>query len=156
MKIYYYLIITSLLTTSCVSFDSKSQFHKQHSFVFNYPVDQVWKAVQRTMEKYPLVVNNYDNRSIETDILTRANPVINLPHSSYDNNHNYVIKVFLADGDIEGIKSTKVMVIKSISVKKDFISAPQELPSDGYEEKIILERIMQELLILKKSGVLYD
>ena len=59
----------------------------------------------------------------------------------------YKITLTMAKGRSEGRESVRVIISKVVERKRDFFSDPEELASDGLEEKIIFYRIERELLI---------
>lgn len=126
---------------------------RQRVYYANY--DLVWRAAH-TVIKYPVAADNQDTGVLETEYIkvvdgwlppdVKTNPSAGLRYKLFMN---------FAKGKIEGRESTRVTLEKRIEKQTDFFSAPEQLESDGLEEKVIFYRIERELLIneaLKKAA----
>jgi hypothetical protein len=126
-----------------------------HSKVFEASYDEVWRAVQKSLVSYPIQLNNIDQGIIETDSI-KGPQVWRPPFNKNDEktNQKYILRVNVVKGQVNKKESTRVTILKSISIEKDFFSGEDRLPSDGYEEKALIYRVQREILLersLKKS-----
>ena len=126
---------------------------RQRVYYANY--DQVWRAAH-TVIKYPIAAENQDTGILETEFIKVLDgwlsPDIQKPPSS---GMRYKLVMTFAKGKIEGRESTRVTLEKRIEKQKDFFSDPDQIESDGLEEKVIFYRIERELVIneaLKKAA----
>lgn len=111
--------------------------------------DQVWRATQLALQKYPIRVNNMDLGVLETDNI-KGYKVWMPPHrKSASGGLSYKLNVRVVKGVVDGRSSVRVTVMKDTEMKKDFFASSKKLPSDGLEERSILYRIKRELLIDK-------
>jgi hypothetical protein len=125
--------------------------------VFNYPFETVWRATQVAL-KYPIVINNMDNGQLETDWIRSADGFItpsvnnsNVPSAGV----RYKIQILMVKGKIDSRESIRLTLLKKVQRQRDFFSEPDELESDGVEEKILIYRIEREIQIdeaLKKAA----
>ncbi len=110
--------------------------------------DEVWRAIQKSFSGYPIQVNNLDQGILETDVIKGAQvwapPYEKSPRPA---NYHYVLNVRVVKGRSKGKESAQVMVVKHISLQRDFFSLDEEIPSDGLEEESLLYRIDRELQI---------
>lgn len=108
--------------------------------------DEVWRAIQKAFSGYPIQVNNLDQGILETDVIKGAQvwvpPYEKSPRPS---NYHYVLNVRVVKGRSKGKESAQVMIVKRISMQRDFFSSDEEMPSDGLEEESLLYRIDREL-----------
>src|SRR4051812_14057820 len=115
--------------------------------IFYYPFDQVWRAAHAVL-KYPISNENPDSGSIETEYIKGVDgflpPEKTKPPSA---GIRYKIIMISAKGFTDGRESTRVTIDKKMEVLRDFFSEPEQMISDGLEEKVILYRIERELLI---------
>jgi len=126
--------------------DEVLQKTKQGKIYF-VPYEKVWRAAQ-VVVRYPLLISNMDTGIIETDYVKAAEgfkPVNATKDPS--SGMRYKIRVALAKGKINGKDSVKVTVLKMPEIVRDFVSDPEPLQSDGFEEKVIYYRIDREIAI---------
>ncbi|MBL7669544.1 MAG: hypothetical protein JNM39_03585 [Bdellovibrionaceae bacterium] len=111
------------------------------------PYDQVWRAAH-TVIKYPIAGENQDTGLLETETIKFLDGWLP-PEIPKQPSHGMRYKLFLtfAKGRIEGRESTRLTIEKKIEKQKDFFSEPDQIESDGLEEKVIFYRIERELII---------
>lgn len=150
--ILVFVILTSCTFLGCSLFDKKpsaharmAQINKQKVFFANY--DQVWRAAHAVL-KYPIAQENQDTGMIETEYIKGIDgwlpPNEQRPPSS---GIRYKLTLTFAKGKTEGRESTRVTIDKRMEILRDFFSEPENLETDGLEEKIIFYRIERELII---------
>ncbi|MGE0633472.1 MAG: hypothetical protein AB7O96_13755 [Pseudobdellovibrionaceae bacterium] len=147
-----FLIICSLLFLGgCTLFDppvTNDRPRSPEKKVIFAPYDQVWRAGQLAMGKYPLVANSMDTGLVETEMIRGPEgfkaPLLAKPPSS---GVKYKIILRMVKGVVNGKEAVRVNVSKKIEISRDFFSTPERLVSDGLEEKVILYRMERELNI---------
>lgn len=150
-------LAVSSLVSSCSLFAEKGEppatFGPREQ-VFYSPFDDVWRATQISLSKYPIRVNNLDLGVLETDKI-KGYKVWMPPHKSMSSGGlSYSLNIRVVKGGVEGLPAVRVTIMKDLELQRDFFSEVQKLPSDGLEEKSILYRIKRELQIdraLKKA-----
>ncbi len=136
------------LTAGCASFDDKPKIEGPATRVLVGNYDEIWRAIQKSFASYPIQVNNLDQGILETDVIKGAQVwVAPYEKSPRPANYHYVINVRVVKGNTGGHESAQVMIVKHISMQRDFFSTDEELPSDGLEEMSLLYRIGRELQI---------
>ena len=156
-EFFFKLALISIigLSTACSMLGIESDTKKDagpQTGVFEDEYDRVWRAAQLALAKYPMRVNNMDAGILETDFIKRAKiwqppNVTKLPRVG--ERHKITVRMVKGMSD-DDVSAVKVIVAKKMEVLKDFFSEPDKLPSDGFEEKIILYRIGRELSIERK------
>jgi hypothetical protein len=66
----------------------------------------------------------------------------------------YKIVLTLVKGRLDGKESVRITMNKKVEKQRDFFSDPEQIESDGLEEKILFYRIEREVVIdegLKKA-----
>lgn len=116
--------------------------------VFFAPYDQVWRATQLAIARYPMRVNNMDTGLLETDLIGGAN-AWHPPGTDkkIPNAQAYILRVQVIKGRSLSEKAVKVVVEKIIRIKSNFFADAKPVPSDGLEEKIVLYRTGRILTI---------
>lgn len=116
--------------------------------IFTGQYDEVWRAIQKALVRYPIQLNNIDQGIIETEII-KGDQIWQTPfkREAMKSNPKYILRVNVVKGRSKGKDSVRVTVLKSISLEKDFFSGEARLPSDGLEEKSILYRIEREIVL---------
>lgn len=119
--------------------------------VFFATFDEVWRATQLALQSpnsYPLRVNNMDTGSIETETI-KGSLVWIAPHKTETagGGYSYRLIVRVIKGNLEGKTAYKVTISKQASMQRDFFSEPEDRPSDGLEEKVLLYRVGREIQI---------
>lgn len=125
---------------------------------FPYEYDRVWRAVQKSLSKYPIRVNNIETGKIETEVL-RGEKVWHAAHEKpkVQPGLRYQIVVQLVRGQaLNGKASTEVSVEKQLSIEKNFFQGESPLQSNGLEEESILYRIDRELMIERALDHAYE
>jgi outer membrane lipopolysaccharide assembly protein LptE/RlpB len=131
---------------------SQKDLPQDYSRVFNASYESIWRATQQALLNYPMNINNMDTGNLQTLFITGKHRYI-APHESkkiLPSGFQYRLNINI----IKGEKRCKVIISKETRLQKDFFSDPQELMSDGYEEKALIYRIRRELIIenlLKKQ-----
>jgi len=120
------------------------------SRIFHAKYEDVELALKQAMIKYPQRVDNSEAGIFETDFV-KGEARFQPPHKriNYSNGHRYRILVRLVRGKSEDKSAVKVLVSKQTEIMRDFFADPEQLPSDGLEEDVILYRIARELAIAK-------
>ncbi len=115
--------------------------------VFFATYDLVWRAAHAVI-KYPIAVDNQDTGVLETEYIKGVDgwlpPEIK---SSPSSGIRYKITLLFAKGKTDGHEATRVTVDKKIEILRNFFSEPEQIASDGMEEKIIFYRMERELII---------
>ena len=117
--------------------------------VYRYKYETVWRAVQIATQKYALKRNNMDRGLLETDVI-RGYDVWRPPYSNKPapGGYRYQLEIRVVKGrKIKGRPSTKVLILKRTSLKKDFFADSKQVGSDGFEELSLLYRINREIKI---------
>lgn len=118
--------------------------------VFSENYDDVWRAAQLAMSKYPIRTNDIDAGVLESDFI-RGEQAWTPPHQKKPvlGGTKYKVVVNVLRGKMDSRQANKVTVIKYGEHQKDFFSEPERLPTDGLEELSIIYRIERELAIQK-------
>ena len=116
--------------------------------VFPAEYEKVWRALQLSVQKYPIRINDIDRGVLETDFIRGAKSYSppHLPPQNFSG-RQYQLLFRVLKGKIEGRPAIKVVIVKKMERKRDFFSENEELKSDGLEEKTILYRIAREIEI---------
>jgi hypothetical protein len=115
------------------------------SKTFQAPYEMVWRATQQALLNYPMNINNMDTGQLQTLYITGKHRYIP-PHEgnkTLPSGYQYRININI----IKGEKRSRVTLSKEVRMQRDFFTPPEELVSDGYEEKMLLYRIRRELII---------
>jgi outer membrane lipopolysaccharide assembly protein LptE/RlpB len=118
-----------------------------YSRTFRVPYETLWRATQQALLNYPMNINNMDTGHLQTLYITgkhRFQP----PHKKDEtlpSGYQYRLNVNI----IKGEKASRLVILKEVRLQKDFFSDPQELVSDGFEEKALIYRIKREIIIEK-------
>lgn len=114
---------------------------------FTATYESVWRAAQISL-RYPIAINNMDTGQLETDWIRALEgfmaPDQKKPPSS---GIRYKLNLSLVRGKRGNRPSVRVVVRKKMERQRDFFSDPENLVSDGLEEKVILYRIERELIL---------
>lgn len=139
--------------TSCVTTPNFTPKGGSVTEVFLGSYDEVWRATQKALVKYPIRVNNSDTGLLQTDYI-RGAKAYRPPHSKDkpSSGYRHQITLRLAKGSIKGRPAVKVTVTKTPEIQRDFFSNSAELESDGIEERVILYRIRREISLEKIVG----
>ena len=137
-------LILSLVLSACASSGEK-RHAREYSRVFNTGFDTLWRATQQALLNYPMNVNNMDAGFLQTLYITGKNR-FQAPHEEGEtlpSGYQYRLNINI----IKGNNRSKISILKEARLQKDFFSEPQELGSDGYEEKLLIYRISREIKI---------
>lgn len=146
MKCFLLPIVPLFILAGCAT-DQPTNQPLDYSRTFRAKYESVWRATQTAMLDYPMNINNMDTGQLQTLYITGRNR-FQAPHKEKEtlpSGFQYRININLLKGD----DMTKVIVQKEARLQKDFFSEPQDLISDGFEEKVILYRIKRELVLEK-------
>ncbi len=122
--------------------------------VFYSNFDQVWRAAQISLNRYPIRINNLDLGIIETDTVKGYKAWLPPTNQKTSGGLSYRLSIRVVKGGVEGRPAIRVSISKDLEFQKDFFAESQKLPSDGLEEQSILYRMGRELQIdqaLKKA-----
>lgn len=145
MKPLKLLVCLVLFLAACASQPDKKTGAHEYSRVFKAPYEALWRATQQALLNYPMNINNMDTGQLQTLYITGKHryKAPHLKHKHLPSGYQYRLNISI----IKGEQRSKVIVAKEARLQKDFFSEPQELHSDGFEEKAILYRIRREILI---------
>ncbi|MCC6278319.1 MAG: hypothetical protein IT289_10440 [Oligoflexia bacterium] len=140
LKIFSLSIL--LLATGCVGNPIEDPPIKEpESRIYFDSYEQVWRAVQLALRKYPVRINNIDLGVLETDYIKGdklfSDPKDGRPRPGL----KYKINMRVVRGRVEGRAAVNVTVLKTSEIQPDFFSSTQQIPSDGLEERALLYRI---------------
>lgn len=115
--------------------------------VFYANPDLVWRAAH-TVLRYTIANENQETGYLETEHIKSADgwlpPEATKKPSS---GSRYKIIMTFVKGKVEGRESTRVTIEKKMEVVRDFFSEPEQVNSDGLEEKVLFYRMERELVI---------
>jgi hypothetical protein len=116
--------------------------------IFKASYDEVWRAVQKTLMKFPIVVNNIDQGVLETEPV-KTNAIWARPFQikASRQKSKFTLHVNVIKGRVKKSEATRVVVLKKVVLGRDFFSDDKQLPSDGYEEDILLYRVQREITL---------
>lgn len=120
-----------------------------HKKVFLSSYEAVWKAAL-TVLKYSITDQNQETGHIETDYVKAADGGWLRPDLTKAPSAGIRYKILLSFVRIKtdsGKNGVKVTIDKRIEKIKDFFSDPENVDTDGLEEKAIFYRMERELLI---------
>ena len=102
------------------------------------------------LQKYPIQVSDMDKGILETNVI-KGHHIWRPPHDMrrWGSGLRCKLKVQIIKGEINGRTAIKVSIHKELTLKRDFFSDVESIPSDGLEEASILYRIDRELQIDK-------
>ena len=126
--------------------DIKNPGPKTQSYSASY--NSVWKSCLIVLGKYPL--KSYDEEAgvIETDFI-KGEDVFIAPHRKkyVVGGFRYKLNLRIIKGRANNKSVTKVIILKTPELQKDFFSDSEKLQSDGLEEMSILYRVERELAL---------
>ncbi len=136
-----------LILPGCASFSSKPPESLDYSRTFQVPYETLWRATQQALLNYPMNVNNMDTGHLQTLYITGKHRY-QAPHdreTKLASGYQYRLNINI----IKGEAASRIVILKEVRLQKDFFSEPEELISDGYEEKALIYRIRREIIIEK-------
>lgn len=140
-------MLVGCATTHTQSGAPDSSFKK----VYPYAYDQVWRAAQLSIVRYPTLINNMESGVLETDYIKGDSMWVS-PGTSKSSNlgRRYRIRLQIFKGsNSQNQPGVLVSVKKTVELTRDFFSETEDVRSDGNEEATILYRIERELAIEK-------
>lgn len=148
-------LLSAGLLSGCELFPRKNQVSKNPHDSYNKPYQQeflssyesVWRAAQISV-RYPISLNNMDTGQLETDWI-RALEGFASPDQkkSPSSGIRYKLILTLVRGKKNNRPSVRVTLRKLLERQRDFFAEPEQLVTDGLEEKVILYRMERELII---------
>jgi len=142
---------TLLISFGCTQATKKTTTteFKQKRFLATY--DNTWKALQQSLQNYPILVNNYDKGLLKTDFI-KPNTVwrSETQKGEYKPASKYQIIVYATKVKAAPKEVVQLRVKKLIFDQSDFFSGMSKKPGNGYEEMVIIYRVHRELQIAKK------
>lgn len=140
------LLVVCLYGTGCTT-KPVHQGQLDYSRRFKAPYEMVWRATQQALLNYPMNINNMDTGQLQTLFITGKHRY-KAPHQVdkiLPSGYQYRLNINIVRGE----QVSRVIITKEARLQKDFFSDPEELASDGYEEKMLLYRIKREILLEK-------
>jgi hypothetical protein len=151
---YFGWVCSLILLASCVSSQQPPRpLDFPYARIYLGSFNDVWSATVRILDLYSITVANREAGLLQTEwVETRFNSEL----FKYPDNEprleevSYRLKIKLSKAFISqtGQAAVRVQVLKELKEYKNFFSDWERVPTDGYEEKIILYRIGQRLAIL--------
>ncbi len=136
------VLLVSALITGCADNPIVDPPIKDpESRLFAYEYEEVWRAMQLALRKYPVRINNIDSGILETDYI-KGDKFFVEPNAKSRPGLRYKITIRVVKGKLDGKKSAvKVTALKSAEIQPDFFSGFQPISSNGLEEMALLYRI---------------
>ncbi len=147
LKLKLFALLVAILCSGCSSMPEKKPL--SYSKVYKAKFEEVWRACQQALIKYPMRINNMDTGILQTEFI-KGNRAFKPPtmKEDYSSGYRYRLKLRLVKGNLsKSREAVKVTVAKDTEIKTDFFSDPKRLESDGLEEKVILYRIEKEISV---------
>lgn len=148
-------LFLGFLSSGCQTFDRKGKVSHNVQDSYNKPFQQeflatyeaVWRAAQISV-RYPISLNNMDTGQLETDWI-RALEGFQPPDQKRapSSGIRYKIILTLVRGKKNNRPTVRVTLRKLIERQRDFFAEPEQLVTDGLEERVILYRMERELII---------
>jgi hypothetical protein len=111
-------------------------------FVDDY--DQIWRAIQLAVRKYPVRLNNIESGLLETDFV-KGDKIFADPSEGGPPKNNVRYKINIRAVKVksrdDGRSGTKIIISKVMEIQPDFFTGFKEIPSNGLEEQTIMYRI---------------
>lgn len=118
------------------------------SRTFASPFQDVWKASLLVLGKYSIKSYDEDSGIIETDFIRGEDAWISPHRKKYvPGGFRYKLNLRVIKGRTGAQKATKVILLKTPELQKDFFSDSEAVQTDGLEELSILYRIERELAL---------
>ena len=144
-------VLTVLLFSGCAMLDPDHGSNEPvgpYEQVFFASFEQVWRAAQLALARYPMRVNNMDTGTLQTDLVGGGSAwKAPTDKKRISNAQHYAIVVNVIKGRSLSSKAVKVVIEKRVRKKTSFFSDTKELQSDGLEERVIGYRIGRILTI---------
>ncbi len=144
------LFALSGCATASDKLEKKLKVGEPAARVFYAKYEEVEGAIKQAMIRYPQRVDNTEAGIFETDYVKGEarfrSPISN---SDYSPGYRYRILVRLVRGKNDEKPAVKVLVTKVSEIARDFFATPEQVPSDGLEESVILYRVGREIALGK-------
>ncbi|MCB0392130.1 MAG: hypothetical protein KDD58_12625 [Bdellovibrionales bacterium] len=141
-------ILFFIFLSGCASQGRSYDGFSPISRVYNDDFENVWRAAQLALQKYPMRVNNIDKGLLETDWVKGYEiwvPPVKPKVKAAGARYKIILRAI--KGKSQGESAIKVSLQKKIEKKRDFFAEVETPPSDGLEESAILYRIGREIQI---------
>ena len=144
------LVVFSGCTTASDKLEKKLKVGEPLSRVFYAKYEEVEGAIKQAMIRYPQRVDNTEAGIFETDFVKgEARFRSPVAKTDYSPGYRYRILVRLVRGKNDEKPAVKVLVTKVSEIARDFFATPEQVPSDGLEESVILYRVGREIALGK-------
>lgn len=149
------------MLSACASFEDSEndknteKINSTPQRIFFASYDKVWRATQAALH-YPIAAQNEETGYLETDFIRGIDGWIAPEQKPPSFGISYRLLISFVRGKTEGRESTRVTINKKIMLKRDFVSEPKDIVSDGLEEEVLFYRIERELVIyeaLRKANL---
>lgn len=118
------------------------------SRTFSSPFRDVWKASLIVLGKYSIKSYDEDSGAIETDYIRGEDAWISPYKKKYvRGGFRYKLNLRVIKGQTGTQQVTKVIILKTPEVQKDFFSDSEKTQTDGLEELSVLYRIEREVAL---------
>ncbi len=146
------ILLFSLILMSCgPTTTQKKPTTEYKQRLFKASFDSVWKALQLSLQNYPILVNNYDKGLLKTDFLAPDEAwSSDTQKDQFKSSAKYQLIVTAVKSAPGPNQTVRLKVKKLIFNQKDFFSGVSKTTGNGYEETVILYRIHRELQLEKK------
>jgi hypothetical protein len=151
-------LLCGIFLSSCVSSKPLPRpLDLPYSFIFEGRFEDLWRATVSVLESYTITVANRDAGLLQTDWENqRFNPDLfehpEIPVLMEEVRTRLKIKLSKAVMNDTGAPAVRVQINKEFEVFKNFFSDWERVPTDGYEEQVLLYRINQNLKIIKAKA----
>ncbi len=149
---YFLIFSTFALLSSCSLLGQKSETKipgETLQRVFYGEPNDINNAIRAAMKTYPVKEDNLDLGIFETENL-RGDKLFKAPTDDVEPSITGIrshILLRTIKGKVDNRMAVRVVLKKTIERSRDFLSDPEPLVSDGYEENVIFYRIQRELAI---------
>lgn len=109
--------------------------------IFDESYERTWRAIQISLQRYPVTISNYESGIIETKMLKGGQVFTDPNEKKLKPGYRYKLTIRAVKGQFEGKPAVKVTIYKGGEIQPDFFSGYQSVPSDGLEERAVLYRI---------------
>jgi len=143
VQIWVFLAALSFAQAGCIEKEIASDppVTEPQSRIFYASYDEVWRAVQLALRKYPIRMNNIESGQLETDYIKGDKLFTEPVEEKKKFGMRYRILIHAVRGKFEDRAATKIICTKVPEIQRDFFTGYQGIPSNGLEENIILYRV---------------
>jgi hypothetical protein len=146
----FILIGASGCATASGQLANKLKIGEPVSRVYFAKYEDVEAAIKQAMIRYPQRVDNTEAGIFETDYV-KGDARFRSPVSTevYSPGFRYRLLIRLVRGKNDEKAAVKVLVTKTSEIAGDFFAEPDQRPSDGLEEGVVLYRIGREITLAR-------